>query len=451
MLWLICILTLILSFYFIKKIWGIYKGPVRWIYIEIIYNCFIKFFIGYLGLPSVLNYVTDVILIIVFANSIWLKKKGNSIVIPKTLIIFIGLYFLTTVLSFVANIYSPLLYIWGIRNNMRFLLFAIMCAVFLKKEDIDIVFDVLFGYFILNIIAVTYEFFFAGKVFHTGDSISGLYSSGNINGGNEALNWMLCIICVVAIVKYFHEEKKIWFMLICVLGSTYVAALSELKAFFLELALISVLAILLCKKSKRVFVYLGICAVAVILGINMLYFLFPQFKDFFAWDTIMNYLGGEKGYVGEGSINRMSAIPYVFEKFLTTVPRKIFGLGFGNADYSKFSFFTSPFYREYSWTAYQWFYGPFILIETGILGLLSFLAILGNYLKQAVSMKTATEKDYTYKCIAIIISVLSVIMLFYNQSLKLETSGYMVQLLLCIPYIVKNGSNSETLEIKETT
>lgn len=440
MLYVICLLIIFLSLYYVLRVCKAYKGPVRWIYFEIIYNCFIKFLIGYLGLPSILNYATDLILIIIIFYYVWLKRKGKNIFIPKNMKIFFGIYLFVTILSFLINIYSPLLYIWGFRNNMRFILFAMMCTVFLEKRDLYSMFDIFFGYFILNIITVTYEFFFAGKSFHNGDSISGLYSMGNISGGNDALNWILCIICTIAIVRYINE-KKLGYMLVCVLGSIYIAALSELKVFFMELVLISIVAFFTCKKSTRMFTYFGICIIAVIVGVNVLYYFFPQFDNFFTLETMKAYVGGETGYISRDSINRLNAIPYVFNRFLKSFSERILGVGFGNADYSSFSFLTSSFYLRYRGTAYQWFYGPFILIETGIVGLISFIMILLNYFRQAVKMNVAETKEYSLRCIAIIICILSVIMLFYNQSLKMEASGYMVHMMLCIPYITEKKIN----------
>ncbi|WP_131464492.1 hypothetical protein [Acetivibrio straminisolvens] len=171
-----------------------------------------------------------------------------KITIPSSLKWVIGIYFVITLLSYFVNLYSPLLYIWGFRNNMRFLIFAMMCAVFLKRRDIYTFLDILFGYFILNIFVVTYQFFFKGYNYNAiGDFISGLYAAGEKRGGNSALNWLLCIICAAAIIQYFNKEKSIWYLIVAIAGSTYMATLSELKVFFIEIIVISVVCICVSK------------------------------------------------------------------------------------------------------------------------------------------------------------------------------------------------------------
>lgn len=403
----------------------------------LIYNCFIKFLQGYLNVPSISNYITDFILIIIlfyyFAN----RKNKSGLRVPGSLTLVFSIYVLITVISYCINIYSPLLYIWGFRNNMRFIIFAMMCAVYLEKDDIMNILDIHFGYFLINIIAVTYQFFFAGLVFRTGDIISGLYSVKTTQGGNDNLNWLICIVCTYAIVQYLNKSKKLLYLLVCLLGSLYMAALSELKVFFVEILVISIVAICLSKKSLKSIAIIMIGIIMLPIGVNLLYRYFPQFSGFFDRENIKAIFIVEEGYNGLGSMSRSNAIPYIFENFLNNWPERILGIGLGNADYSSFSLLTSSFYLNNSHTAYQWFYGPFILIENGILGLFAYIMVLLNFIKQTVKLKTIDKELIPIKNFTIIISILSIIMLFYNQSLKTETSGCLVYFILSIPYIIK--------------
>ncbi len=221
------------------------------------------------------------------------------------------------------------------------------------------------------------------------------------------------------------------------------ASLSELKVFFLELAVIIIGCIGLSKKSIKIGL-IGIGGVlSIILGINVIYRYFPQFADFFKMDTLIAYLGKDAGYQGVGTINRLNAISYVFSRFLHSPLERILGIGLGNADFSSFSFLQSSFYNNYSWTLYQFFYAPFVLIETGILGLISFMAIFIKYVSSAIRMKPNSKESSSYRVIAIMISIMSIAMIFYNQSLKMETSGYLVHALLVIPFVVLNDNTED--------
>lgn len=437
MLYIICLLILVLTFFYVKKILKINSIPRRWIYYIIIYNCFIKFFQGYLNAPSFLNYVTDFMLVIILFYFFVTSRNSMRAKVPKVLKIILCIYILITLVSYCINIYNPLLYLWGFRNNVRFIIFAMMCSVYIEKDDINNILNMLFGYFLINIIAVTYEFFFAGLTFRTGDVISGLYSMKTTQGGNDSLNWIMCIICTYSITQYINKNKKLMYLCICFLGSLYMAALSELKVFFVEIIVISITSILLNKKSLKsiILIILGISILPI--SINLLYKYFPQYTGFFNIENIKSVFIVEEGYNGLGSMSRSNAISYIFDNFLTNWSARIFGIGLGNADYSSFSFLTSSFYLNNSHTAYQWFYGPFILIENGIMGLFVYFIMFMNFIRESLKLKITDKNLIAIKNFNIIISILAIIMLFYDQSLKTETSGYLIYLILSIPYVIK--------------
>lgn len=440
MLYIICLLIFVLTAYYTKKVLKIRGFSKKLIYFQIIYNCFIKFLQGYLGLPSILSYVTDILLLLIVINYLIIRRKRKKSNIPKSLKIVFITYFSVTILTYIFNLYNPLLYFWGFRNNMRFIIFSMMCVVYLDIEDINRIMSILFGYFLLNIPVITYEYFLAGLDFRTGDIISGLYSIKTKQGGNGELNWLICIISTYAIVQYLNKTKKIYYLLICIISSCYMAALSELKVFFVEIIIIAIVAIWLSKKSVKILIFTIIGIIALIIGINLLYTYFPKFNNFFDLKNINQVLFSTESYSNRGGMSRFGAIAYVFENFSQTTLKKLLGIGFGNADYSTFSFLTSDFYIANKNSSYQWFYGPFILIETGIIGLVSYVFILINFIKESFSLKNFNIKILNFKIFSIIISLLSIMMLFYNQSMKTETAGYMVFLMLSIPYIIKKTS-----------
>ena len=420
MQYLIALLTVILTLFYVYRIHQNVKGKRKWIYYEIIYNCFIKFFIGFLGLPSYLNYLTDVFLLVLLIQELLSKRVyvyGKQERVSNQSGLFIAvIYFIFTIFSFIYNKYSFLQYLWGIRNNFRFFVFAWLCCRNMKKKDFETLFDVLSGFFALNIIAVTYEYFFSGIDVRVGDSISGLYSAGlEHGGGNGPLNWIICIVCVHALAKYMSKEKPLWYLVYVIAGAVYMASLSELKIFFIELAIIIIGVVAFSRKSYKIGI-IGIGGmIAFYFGINAIYRLFPQFADFYNIDRILANVDLGSGYQGRGTINRMSSISYVFSHFLHSPLQRLFGIGLGNADFSSFSFLQSAFYNTNSWTLYQFFYVPFVLIETGMIGLVLFISYFVNVLFKAVKLKTKSNTSSSNRVIAIMISILAIAMLFYNQ------------------------------------
>ena len=156
---------------------------------------------------------------------------------------------------------------------------------------------------------------------------------------------------------------------------------------------------------------------------------------------MLDYVTRDTGYGSGGretkvGIDRLTAIPFVLNNFLVDPIDKIFGIGLGNADYSSFSFLTSSFYENNSWSGYQFFYSSFITIEMGLTGLMCYLIVIFNYIKTAVKLKAKTIEDKSIKQFVIIISMISILMLFSNQTMKIEASAYLVHCILVLPYIL---------------
>ena len=61
--------------------------------------------------------------------------------------------------------------------------------------------------------------------------------------------------------------------------------------------------------------------------------------------------------------------------------------GIGSAEYSKSNeMLTSTFYNQYGYLHYQYFTHAFVFIETGLLGLISYLMIFISSLKRGIKV-----------------------------------------------------------------
>lgn len=420
------------------------RGRVaKLIYIELIYNLVIKYLIGNMHLPSALNYVTDLILIWILLEYFH-QKKSKMIVIPKKLSTCIWLFFFASLASYIINIYSPVLLLWGMRNNFRFLVFAMMCVVYLRKDDIERIMSILYGFLFFNVLVVTHQALFTTySMAAKGDFISGLFSNGLERGGNASLNWLMCIVCTYYIVKYLNKDGKLDKVLISVAGSMYMAAVAEIKLFFIQIIIIGLLALMLCRKSFKTIVISVGGFVGIVFAIRWMYELFPEFKNFFNIESVLLYVTRNSGYGssirnGAMGIDRMTAIPFIMNNFLITPIQRLFGIGLGNADYSgSFAFLTSSFYRQYGLLGYQYFYYAFLFLETGFVGLIMYINIILNYMSAALSLSDEGVSNRTIKYFTIIISVMLVIMMISNVTMKIEASGYMVHCVLCFAFLQK--------------
>ena len=443
MKYMISLMAVILAIYYYRLVSKYNGRVVKLIYFELIYNLIIKFLIGNIGLPSTLNYVADFVLIWIIAEFLYGKRKYNYY-IPKSLVLCGTFLWVASIVSYIGNLYSPLLYLWGVRNNFRFILFAMMCAVYLRERDIQMVLRILTGFFYLNIIVVTYQYFFVSySQSAIGDFISGLFSNGMERGGNASLDWLMCIVCTYAIVGYLNKTGSLMNVIITIVGSVYMAALGEIKLFYIQLVIIGILAITICKKSFKVLGFVIAGSVGLYIGIQFLYFAFPKFADFFTYETLISYVTKSEGYSSRGhsmGIDRLTIFSYVFSQFLQTLPQRLCGIGLGNADFSSFSILTSSFYKNYSWSGYTFFSSSFVLIEMGIMGLIAYLVYFANYIWHSFKAYIQSHKlnniEKNVYCATIILGLICFLMIFSNQTLKMETSAYMVNAMLAMSFVV---------------
>ena len=365
------------------------------------------------------------------------EKRKNA---PRDLVLIFGLMVGATFISYVINAYSPLLYIWGFRNNFRFIIFGIVCAMYIEREDIETIYTILYYFFLLNIVVVTYQYFFVSySQYAIGDYISGLFSNGLERGGNASLDWLMCIVVTYEIVKFLGNKGNIRRLLISLFGSLYMASLAEIKIFFVQIIIIGIAALFIGKKSMKTILFTVLGALSVYIGIGFLYTMFPEFNNFFTLDTVFEYISRKSGYStghSEG-VNRLTAISYVLENFLTTPIMKIFGIGLGNADFSSFSFLISSFYKNYQWTGYTFFYSAFLLIEGGLLGFALYLINICAYILNAIKIRSSAIEEKIVKQNSVIIGIMCFMMFFSNQTMKLEASAYLIYLILALPFAIK--------------
>ena len=411
------------------------------IFIQIVYCAIIGWATPQFGLPGIFRYLTDAITAMLFVEMIFYEIKQPGRVRRTPIFYLIVLFFLYTLLGWLMNLYSGVFYLWGLRNNFRFYVFLIACTIFLEKEDIPKIFNILYIIFIANVIMCTYQYFILGK---HGDYVAGFCGSTEASGGNGSMVMVLTLVCIITVVQYMEKHGGILKVGIAILGTLYIATIAEIKVLYLLIIAIIVLANLFTKFSiKKLF--LTIVFIAVIpVAIELLYKLYPGFENFFEYERIMKYASGQQGYTGKDDINRLTAINYCMEHFLKTPIERMFGIGLGNADGStNVLSVISEFYKKNIDTHYTWFSVPFMFIETGFVGLLMFLGVFFISFKDSTKLRKTRGINREYVIIGQLIAVFSVIIAFVNGNLRTETMGYTYYMMLSIPYLLtKEGSRN---------
>ncbi len=398
---------------------------IQFLTVFILYYLSIK---NILGLPSLLNYCIDAIIIILFFQLIFSKYTEKYY---KICLYWVISFFIYTLCTYIINKQPIIQYTWGLRNNFRFYIFFFACIVFLQIKDIQSIFRIFKTAYFINLVLCLFEYFVLHK---KGDYLGGIF--GIQQGCNGYLNVFLVISCTYQILQYLNRRINIGNGFFVIASASLIAALSELKAFYLELIVIIALGVLLTKFSWRKLSLVFICIVSLVVTINILGSIFPGWQDFFTFNRIYGSL--TNGYSNSQDLGRFSAIATINKTvFENQILQKIIGLGLGSCDYSSnIMALVSIFYIKYSYLHYQWISIAWLYLETGYIGLVFFngffIIILVTLTR--IRNKSSSNDLVIYSDTGIIIIICCIIMEFYNISLRQECVC-LIYLMLSIPYV----------------
>ena len=349
----------------------------------------------------------------------------------QKILLFVTMAFLlSTFVGLILQYQSILYYLWGIRNNVGFFVFFYACILYLRKGDISKIWRIFDGIFWLNFVVTLFQFFILG---YEQDYLGGIF--GVIGGCNRSTNVFLVVVTVHSMLAYLNEEEKTYYFLLKCASALLIAAMAELKMYILEFGVITILALLFAKNSRRKLYLVVTAFVAIFLGIQILTWIFPGWSGWFRPSKILQTALDSSGYNGSGvEVNRLTAIPIAWNTYLTTWPQKLFGLGLGHCDFSSFSFLTTPFYLENANILYTWFYSGFLMLETGLVGVVLYCAFFAAVFFCSWRVERKTDADKTTCQTAKIMSLICLLMFVYDSSMR-SYIAFVAFLVLALPFV----------------
>ncbi len=386
----------------------------------------LSFFLDFLKLPGAIKYTADVSWVLIF----FIMFVNKHIKIKKNLlpfVLFIGIWILYVFLTYIINYQSPFYFLWGIRNNLRFYIAFIAFVTFLVEDDVKVCLKFVDVLFWVNVIVAFYQFFILG---YQQDYLGGIFG---VEKGCNAYNAVFfAIVIIKSLLLYFKEEEKTGVCFLKIGMCLVLAALAEMKFFFVLFVMILILCTILTKITWKKFAMLLCIAVVFTISATLLTMVFGRNSSL----TLQNILAlvTSETYSSANDLGRFTAIPIIAERFLTNLPERLFGMGLGNADTSAFAICNTPFFQVYEHLHYTWFSSAMLFLETGFIGLGLNLFFYGLCL--ALSIKRYKDKtgNVLYNEIAIVFAVLCIILTFYNSAMRKEV-GYIAYFFLALPFI----------------
>lgn len=387
----------------------------------------IGFLTEVLRIPDFIRFSLDLVLAYFFVVFV----MNRYMVVQRTvrpLLILVAIFFAYTLIVYLFNFQSPFYYIWGLRNNFRFYVAFFSFVSFLNEDSaIDLLklLDILFW---INFAVTLVQFFFMDV---KQDYLGGLF--GTTGGTNGYTLLFLCIIISKSLLSTFNENENPWICVMKCFASLLIAAMAEMKFYYFIFILLLAITTVLTGFSKRKLVILIAAGFGVVIGASLLTFWFDRFDNFLSLESIWESATKEN-YSSNNDLNRLSAIYVLTRDHVTNTVQQLFGMGLGNCDVSDLSIFNSSFYQNNSYLHYTWFSSAMLFLETGFVGLALYILFFVLCFRHAFLQIKSNIGNKLFCQMAIVMSVICVIMIFYNSSLRIE-AGYMAYFILALPFI----------------
>lgn len=391
---------------------------------------------GFLGLPLSVSYLGDIGIVMLipfilpqFSNIIKKLKLGLSF-------FWLLFFVLSALIGIVINFVPLQLVLWGCRNLFRGIIFFIACFCFLERSDIDKIVKYLCWLQVLNLVAAIIQYFFLGM---KQDALRGAF----LSAGGGLLDQFQCFMVAYGVSAYLQKKIGSITMFFMLASTIIVAALGEQKAFYIYYVIILVWCILFSNPTiKKVKISL-IGGIGLIIGLYVIKVVFPsQFEvltNLSKMDEYMNMTGG--GY----NISRLGAFEEITEMFFKNdTIKQLFGFGFGACEYSSVSFFSSEFYEEYGYLNYRWFTHQHTFLETGYIGVISFLMFFVFFFIWTIKKLLTMKRDNRYYLVISGIMVLITIMsMVAGTTIKTEATYFSYFSIVLAPIIVREELKGE--------
>lgn len=332
-------------------------------------------------------------------------------------------------------------FLMDIRMLVRYPMFAFACASLLNNDDCKTIKKILYSFNIINTVFIIYQYFTINvyDYWMRGDYLNGFF--GAYRGGNLYENVLLVIVTIIALDDYTTQKINTPLILINLGVNLFAATLAELKYYYVEFAVIlliyfvSSLKRVTARKLIRGLIVISICIVGAVYLINVLYKIYPWMQGTLTSLTrILDYFSNSHGD-SQNMINRTSFISDVNNMiFHGNVIELIFGVGLGTANTGIYESALPEFTQKYGFTGYSWYSSSYMLVETGLLGLMLYCTAFLLPIKRRFIRESSNRKMIICTCI------MSIMMIFYNETFRTEAG-----LMMCILLTVSNKSRADIL------
>lgn len=377
------------------------------------------------GVPNVIKFLNDLVLLAITVLTILSPEERSKIL--KTP--FFAAVAVTTAYYAVSGLVSGtgiLPMVWDFRGMLRPMLFGCICLGFVTENRFHDWMKLLTILYWVNAAVFLVQFAFGARM----DFLGGLFGIElGVNGRN---NVFFCVIVCYQIARYLEGKEGTLKTMAVLSSSVLLAALSELKIYFVEAACIIAAVVFLdlvkCFLEKRMdkadrkkYGILVLCLLVSYIGaLVILYLVYPlAFKQMTQAKRFVKYDSGCSAY----KLGRLTAFKNISDMFFHWEPVKmLFGSGFGSFVDSNVSAMQGVNFPEFGDLNYSWFTFQLNYLETGLLGVILYcgtIVVPGIQAAWGLLRGKCGEHFSLYACTLTMCPIM-LLLYVYNNSLRGE-------------------------------
>lgn len=420
-----------------------WSTPERAIVFQLVFILFERYFIQ-LGAPSAIIYIIDLVNIYLLLNLFTNAFRRQFSLFFLSYAILIGFSLCIAVVNFSTYGNNLIFSILEIRNLIRFLIFFLAVANYMKIEHVDRVFSVIELHFFMNsafIVLLWLTYFPPTALWMRGDLLNGFF--GNLRGGNTFVNVEMLIVVLYIFVKWTKKKENLAHVLLVLGVSMIIASLIELKAFFIEIVAVYFWYLLCVKKTKKEkqlnIIIIVIAVVIAYIAIQIMSREYPWFADTLTFKGLVESFSSTS-YSSADDLNRFTGFFTISDRmFHGNIIEILFGIGLGNGAASKVAGHTTTFASMYANSNYSWFQGTYLFVQCGLLGLVTYL--------YTFILLFVKKKSNEYKTFSNMMILLAMFLIFYGEALKTD-AGYFVYFSIATGFLINRREEDKNKAVK---
>lgn len=354
-----------------------------------LFSSIIVRYFPYVGRRSM--WVTDIIVLAVLLKFFLKLRTFRAPIITKEIALILS-FFLIGIISAVINGVSFFTIIGGLRNYFKYVPIFLYFKYFGYKDDL--IRHIMRFFLIisaLNVFVSIFQFF----VYREADYIGGLF--GVYHSGVMSVFQIIMATYLAAFMKLTKKNRvSVILFILFILIPIFI---NETKISFI---LLPIMAFCFYRERffKRPFEFLSILftVVVVLLLLASAYgHLVKDFdlKEMITKKYIYSYFYDPTYFKGGRSLNRLSALEFVYKNISQSPVTLLIGIGVGDASYSDLPEVMGAVYKKYFNLKIDFIFLSRILFECGLLGTGLFFIIIFVLWRKSVFLIHRTSNDYT--------------------------------------------------------